>query len=70
MTTQGQIQGSSSYANDEVRFPSYEILEKARKRWRGVLIQSNSLSKFPCGLWCTKFRLISPVKLLFWSMLF
>ena len=26
-STQGRIQGSSSYANDEVLFPSYEMLK-------------------------------------------
>ena len=68
--TQGRIQSFSSYANGEVVFPSYEMLNRLKKPLRGVLIQSNNLCIFPRGLWCAKFSMISSVKLLFWSMSF
>ena len=45
-------------------------VKQAKKRFRGVLIQSRNLCIFPRGLWCTKFSVIFPVNLLFWSMLF
>ena len=55
---QGWIQGSSSYANGEVVFPSYEMLSRLKKE-RGVIIQSNSLCIFPCGLRRAKFPVIT-----------
>ena len=67
--SQGRIQSSSSYANDEVVFPSYEMLNML-KTLRVVLIQSNNLCIIPGRLWSAKFPVISPVKLLFWSMSF
>ena len=45
-------------------------IKQAKKRLRSGLIQSKSFSKFPCGLWCANFSVISTVKLLFQSMLF
>ena len=45
-------------------------VKQAKKRLEGILIQSSNLCVFPLELWCSKFPVISLVKLLFWSMPF
>ena len=41
---QGWIQGSSSYANDEIVFPSYEIKKQAKRRFkRSLQVQSDNI---------------------------
>ena len=43
-------------------------VKQAKKRLRDVLIQPSNLCIFRRGLWCAKFPMITPVKLLLWSM--
>ena len=43
-------------------------VKQAKKHLRDVLIQPSNLCIFRRGLWCAKFPMITPVKLLFWSM--
>ena len=52
------------------RFSFLWNVQQAKKFLRGVFIQSKNLCIFPSGLWSSKFPVISPLKLLFWGMLF
>ena len=46
---QGQIQGSTSYANDEVVFPSYEMLNRLKNVSEVSLYNQAIYAYFPVG---------------------
>ena len=46
-TRQGQIQCSSSYANDEVVFPSYEMLKRLKNIQEVPLFSQTIYAYFP-----------------------